>query len=89
MADIYFLVIGSYAQMYKDVRAAVDLCHRDGTLKQAVAHEPSNLQATELICETLCYRVGLCRYINDDKQIVPMLKMLRQSGRLTFLVTNR
>jgi hypothetical protein len=36
-----------------------------------------------------CYRVGLCRYINDDKQIVPMLKMLRQSGRLTFLVTNR
>jgi HAD superfamily 5'-nucleotidase-like hydrolase len=59
-----------YAQMYKDVRAAVDLCHRDGTLKQAVAHEPS-------------------KYINDDKQIVPMLKMLRQSGRLTFLVTNR
>ncbi|CAM6028383.1 unnamed protein product [Sphagnum balticum] len=58
-----------YAQMYKDVRAAVDLCHRDGTLKQAVALEPS-------------------KYINDDKQIVPMLKMLRQSGRLTFLVTN-
>jgi hypothetical protein len=41
MADVYFFVIGSYAQMYKDVRAAVDLCHRDGTLKQAVAHEPS------------------------------------------------
>jgi hypothetical protein len=60
----------SYAQMYKDVRAAVDLCHRDGTLKQAVAREPS-------------------KYINEDRQIVPLLKMLRQSGRLTFLVTNR
>lgn len=30
-----------------------------------------------------------CRYINEDPQIVPMLKMLRQSGRMTFLVTNR
>ncbi|KAL3022757.1 hypothetical protein AAZX31_04G031400 [Glycine max] len=29
-----------YARMYKDVRAAVDLCHRDGTLKQMVAIEP-------------------------------------------------
>lgn len=32
---------GSYSQLYKDVRAAVDLCHRDGTLKEAVANEPS------------------------------------------------
>lgn len=32
---------GSYSQLYKDVRSAVDLCHRDGTLKQAVANEPS------------------------------------------------
>ncbi|KAL9257411.1 Cytosolic purine 5'-nucleotidase-like protein [Drosera capensis] len=29
-----------YACMYKDVRAAVDLCHRDGTLKQMVAKDP-------------------------------------------------
>ncbi|KAK9740396.1 hypothetical protein RND81_03G032100 [Saponaria officinalis] len=29
-----------YARMYKDVRAAVDLCHRDGTLKQMVAKDP-------------------------------------------------
>ncbi|XP_040998313.1 cytosolic purine 5'-nucleotidase-like [Juglans microcarpa x Juglans regia] len=29
-----------YAHMYKDVRAAVDLCHRDGTLKQTVAKDP-------------------------------------------------
>ncbi|KAK4803795.1 hypothetical protein SAY86_003612 [Trapa natans] len=58
-----------YAHMYKDVRAAVDLCHRDGTLKQMVAMNPK-------------------RYINEDANIVPMLKMLRDSGRSTFLVTN-
>ncbi|XP_057533811.1 uncharacterized protein LOC130811504 [Amaranthus tricolor] len=58
-----------YARMYKDVRSAVDLCHRDGTLKQMVAKDPQ-------------------RYINDDASIVPMLEMLRDSGRSTFLVTN-
>ncbi|XP_022772728.1 5'-nucleotidase domain-containing protein 4-like isoform X1 [Durio zibethinus] len=58
-----------YSRMYKDVRAAVDLCHRDGTLKQMVAKNPK-------------------RYINEDTSIVPMLKMLRASGRSTFLVTN-
>ncbi|XP_039060459.1 5'-nucleotidase domain-containing protein 4-like isoform X2 [Hibiscus syriacus] len=58
-----------YACMYKDVRAAVDLCHRDGTLKQMVAKDPK-------------------RYINEDTSIVPLFKMLRDSGRSTFLVTN-
>ncbi|KAD4385567.1 hypothetical protein E3N88_25736 [Mikania micrantha] len=29
-----------YFRMYRDVRAAVDLCHRDGTLKQMVANDP-------------------------------------------------
>ncbi|KAK7383040.1 hypothetical protein VNO78_28705 [Psophocarpus tetragonolobus] len=58
-----------YAHLYKDVRDAVDLCHRDGTLKQKVAMDPK-------------------RYINEDTSIVPMLKMLRDSGRATFLVTN-
>uniref|UniRef100_A0ACD5X4T6 Uncharacterized protein n=1 Tax=Avena sativa TaxID=4498 RepID=A0ACD5X4T6_AVESA len=58
-----------YALMYRDVRSAVDLCHRDGTLKRMVAKEPS-------------------RYINEDLAIVPMLEMLRKSGRSTFLVTN-
>jgi hypothetical protein len=27
--------------MYRDVRAAVDLCHRDGSLKRNVAANPS------------------------------------------------
>lgn len=58
-----------YAPIYRDVRAAVDLCHRDGTLKQAVAENPS-------------------KYIYFDPELVPMLKMLRSSGRITFLVTN-
>ncbi|KAJ6319207.1 hypothetical protein OIU78_014771 [Salix suchowensis] len=58
-----------YARMYKDVRSAVDMCHRDGTLKQMVAKDP-------------------IKYINEDKSIVPLLKMLRDSRRATFLVTN-
>ncbi|KAL2318733.1 hypothetical protein Fmac_032609 [Flemingia macrophylla] len=58
-----------YACLYKDVRNAVDLCHRDGTLKKKVAMDPK-------------------RYINEDTSIIPMLKMLRESGRATFLVTN-
>ncbi|KAK7321757.1 hypothetical protein VNO77_32672 [Canavalia gladiata] len=58
-----------YARLYKDVRDAVDLCHRDGTLKQKVAEDPK-------------------RYINEDTSIVPMLNILRDSGRATFLVTN-
>ena len=36
----WFATFFSYARMYKDVRAAVDLCHRDGTLKQMVAKDP-------------------------------------------------
>uniref|UniRef100_A0A0D9ZDT0 5'-nucleotidase n=1 Tax=Oryza glumipatula TaxID=40148 RepID=A0A0D9ZDT0_9ORYZ len=58
-----------YPLMYRDVRSAVDLCHRDGTLKRMVAKDPS-------------------RYINEDLAIVPMLEMIRKSGRSTFLVTN-
>jgi len=30
----------SYRDLYRDVRGAVDLCHRDGTLKRAVAADP-------------------------------------------------
>ncbi|KAF8065819.1 nt5c2 [Scenedesmus sp. PABB004] len=30
-----------YAQVYRDVRAAVDLCHRDGSLKRDVAAQPA------------------------------------------------
>ncbi|XP_073141074.1 uncharacterized protein [Henckelia pumila] len=62
-------ISADYPRMYKDVRAAVDLCHRDGTLKKMVANDPK-------------------RYINEDNSILPMLKMLRDSGRATFLVTN-
>ncbi|AES99585.2 cytosolic purine 5'-nucleotidase [Medicago truncatula] len=58
-----------YACLYKDVRNAVDMCHRDGTLKQKLAEDPK-------------------RYIHEDESIVPMLKMLKESGRATFLVTN-
>ncbi|CAA2968724.1 Hypothetical predicted protein [Olea europaea subsp. europaea] len=62
-------ILADYSRMYKDVRAAVDLCHRDGTLKQMVAKDPR-------------------RYIEEDTSIVPMIKMIKESGRATFLVTN-
>mmetsp|Transcript_32036 Transcript_32036/g.101948 ORF Transcript_32036/g.101948 Transcript_32036/m.101948 type:complete len:345 (-) Transcript_32036:206-1240(-) len=33
-------VTKDFATMYKDVRACVDLCHRDGTIKDLVAQDP-------------------------------------------------
>lgn len=30
----------SYTELYKDLRTAVDMCHRDGSLKRAVANNP-------------------------------------------------
>ena len=35
-----FLREKPYGQMYDEIRASVDLCHRDGTLKRAVAEDP-------------------------------------------------
>ncbi|KAI7733205.1 hypothetical protein M8C21_006169, partial [Ambrosia artemisiifolia] len=29
-----------YSRIYTDVRSAVDMCHRDGTLKEMVAKDP-------------------------------------------------
>jgi 5'-nucleotidase len=29
-----------YADIYRDVRGAVDLCHRDGSIKREVARNP-------------------------------------------------
>ena len=60
---------GGYSALYRDVRAAVDLCHRDGSLKREVAADPA-------------------RYIHADPHLVPMLRMLKRSGRRVFLATN-
>ncbi len=59
----------SYARMHADVRSAVDMCHRDGSLKRVVAANPGE-------------------YIYQDPALVPLLDMLRRSGRKVFLVTN-
>ncbi|KAJ0925873.1 putative 5'-nucleotidase [Helianthus annuus] len=61
--------VKDYSRIYADVRSAVDMCHRDGTLKEMVAKDPK-------------------KYINEDDTIIPMLKMLKSSGRTIFLVTN-
>jgi hypothetical protein len=52
----------SYADLYRDVRGAVDLCHRDGSIKREVARRPGH-------------------YIYDDPGLVPLLDVLRQSGK--------
>ena len=36
-----FLARKSFYDMYNEIRASVDLCHRDGTLKQSVADDPA------------------------------------------------
>lgn len=59
----------SYADLYRDVRGAVDLCHRDGSIKREVALHPE-------------------KYIYADPGLVPVLEMLRQSGKKLFLATN-
>lgn len=33
-------IAASYAQIYKDVRRSVDMCHRDGSIKDVVAKDP-------------------------------------------------
>lgn len=30
-----------YKEIYREIRGAVDLCHRDGSLKKAVAENPA------------------------------------------------
>eukprot|EP01035_Chromulina_nebulosa_P018611 gene18611-24340_t len=36
------LIKQSYEQMYKDIRACVDLCHRDGVIKDTVLKDPAS-----------------------------------------------
>ncbi|XP_042493669.1 5'-nucleotidase domain-containing protein 4-like isoform X2 [Macadamia integrifolia] len=44
-----------YSQMYRDVRAAVDMCHRDGTLKKMVTNDPRILwDFTKVVMNFLC-----------------------------------
>lgn len=39
--DHEFLDFKTYAEMYRQVRECVDLCHRDGVIKDEVARDPS------------------------------------------------
>jgi len=68
--DRGWLPVGKqYADLYRDVRGAVDLCHRDGSIKREVAREPG-------------------KYIHYDPGLVPLLQMMRDAGKKTFLATN-
>ena len=35
------LITKSYEEIYKDVRASVDMCHKDGVIKDAVIQDPA------------------------------------------------
>jgi HAD superfamily 5'-nucleotidase-like hydrolase len=37
----------SYSQMYKDIRRSVDLCHRDGVIKDKVTEDPARYIESE------------------------------------------
>lgn len=39
----------SYNQLYKDLRASVDLCHRDGSLKKEIMAHPENYICDDLL----------------------------------------
>lgn len=67
--DSGILASRSYWQLYDDVKAAIDLCHRDMSIKREVSRTPSE-------------------YIKQDPHVEPMIKRLKQSGKLIFLVTN-
>jgi hypothetical protein len=45
--------------MYRDVRSAVDLCHRDGTLKRMVAKDPTRYLSFCFIINFFCYMATL------------------------------
>lgn len=59
----------SYCEIYLDIRKCIDLCHRDGSIKNKVSENPS-------------------KYITKDKNLVPVLKQLKSSGRKLFIATN-
>jgi hypothetical protein len=40
--DGQLLASKTYMQLYRDLRTAVDMCHRDGSLKKAVAANPAH-----------------------------------------------
>lgn len=43
----------------------------------------------EIFLHFYLFNLSFIRYINEDTTIVPLIKMIRDSGRSTFLVTNR
>lgn len=55
--ELAFFFRYSYPLMYRDVRSAVDLCHRDGTLKRMVAKDPSRYSFDKTKSSFFCNRL--------------------------------
>lgn len=61
----FCVFVCSYGKMYRDVRAAVDLCHRDGTLKRMVAQDPGKYELRRRIfcsCFIFLYFLFLSKF---------------------------
>jgi len=58
--DNEFLAGKSYEDLYKDVRTCVDMCHRDGVIKDAVMNDPSKyiIEDPDLVPMLKRYRVN-------------------------------
>lgn len=46
------LLSKGYKEIYREIRGAVDLCHRDGSLKKAVAANPDKY--IHQVCMSCC-----------------------------------
>jgi hypothetical protein len=47
----------TYKQIYQDVRRSVDLCHRDGVIKDMVGLDPGKYIQSEPVCMRFGVRV--------------------------------
>lgn len=60
----------SYEEMYKDVRASVDLCHKDGVIKDAVIKDPA---------KHIIYDAGMVPMLRQLKQAGKKVFLLTNS----------
>jgi hypothetical protein len=78
------LINKSYEDIYKDVRASVDLCHRDGVIKDAVIKDPA---------KHIIYDTGMVPMLQQLKQagkkVGESVCVIYESGFVPYRSGNR
>jgi 5' nucleotidase family len=78
------LINKSYEDIYKDVRASVDLCHRDGVIKDAVIKDPA---------KHIIYDTGMVPMLQQLKQagkkVGERVCVIYESGFVPYRSGNR